>query len=532
MSTSAAAEPQSASAAGPGRWRRAASPFAVALLVLAASFANFLNYHSYPMVRLEVLLVLAGLAVAAALFGLLHAGASQFGRALLDGLLAFIAVNLNSDSVIAAGLAASIFAFARLARDISLHAILAIVSGVVLFSSLTGLSERRAPIATVKQPVPPASQPKAILHIILDEHGGTGGAQDAGFRKELTDFYATRGFRLFDRAYSRHFHTVNAIPDLLNFGHPGESRNVQESLDIGRTAYLSGLQGQGYRLNIYQSDFADFCRHSRYASCTSYWSPSMAFLSGEPMAPSGKARLLAFKFAALSSLALTAANGIDRVTHLPWTRPLGVPVIAPKERAASSSLGGLAILDRMASDLRLAQPGEAYFAHVLAPHFPYVAAGDCRILPPARWQYRRSASPIEAREAAYRQQVACVMRKLDRVIAAFESSPAGGNGVIIIHGDHGSRITKLDPIDADAGRLSPADLMAGYSTLFAVRAPGLPPGVEARPYATPDILKQMMASGFASVDDIRPGDGQVHLDGPNWTVGKPISIAKAWPAAN
>jgi len=29
-----------------------------------------------------------------------------------------------------------------------------------------------------------------------------------------------------------------------------------------------------------------------------------------------------------------------------------------------------------------------------------------------------------------------------------------------------------------------------------------------------------------------PGNGEVHLEGPNWTVGKPISIAKAWPAAD
>ena len=532
MTTSPAAAPDSTAAAQPRRWRPAVAPFAVALLVLAASFANFLNYHSYPLLRPEVLMVLAGLAAAALLFGLLHAGASQFGKALLDGLLVFVAVNLNSDSVLAAGVAALVFAFARLARDISLHPILAIVSAVVLASGLAGLSERREAITTVKQPQPPARQAKAVLHIILDEHGGTGGASDAGFRRQLTDFYVGRGFRLFDRAYSRHFHTVNAIPDVLNFGHAGESRNVEESLDIGSTAYLSRLPRQGYRLHIYQSDFADYCRYSAFASCTTYWSPSMALLAEEPLPPAAKARLLAFKFAALSSLALTVANGLDRVTHLPWTRPLGLPVIAPKERAVSSSLGGLAILDRMAADLRRAQPGDAYFAHVLAPHFPYVADGDCRILPPSRWQYRRSARPVEAREAAYRQQVGCVMRKLDRVIAAFESSPGGRNAVIIVHGDHGSRITRKDPIEADAELLSSADLMAGYSTLFAVRGPGLAAGIEPRPFATPDILRQLAASNFQSVEGIRPGDNQVHLEGPDWTVGKRFSIAGAWPAAN
>lgn len=532
MSTSPAATPDSASATEPSRWRPAAAPFAVALLMLAASFTNFLNYHSYPSLRPEVLMVLAGLATIAALFGLLHAGASQFGRALLDGMLAFMAVDLNSESVIAAGMAALVFAFARLARDISLHAILAIVSGVVLLSNVTGLSERRAPLAKVQQPRPDSSQPKAVLHVILDEHGGTGGERDSHFRRQVIDFYTSRGFRLFDRAYGRHFRTVNAIPDVLNFGHPGESGNVGESLNVGRTTYLSMLQKKGFRLHLYQSDFAHFCRYSLYASCTSYWSPSMAYLANEPIVTGGKAKLLAFKFTALSRLALIVANGFDQLTHLPWTRPLGVPVIAPKERAVSSSLGGFAILDRMATDLRSAQPGEVYFAHVLVPHYPYATTGDCRVLPPAQWNYRRSARRIEVREAAYRQQVGCMMRKLDRMIAAFESSPAGRNAVIILHGDHGTRITKKDPINAEAGKLSPADLMASYSTLFAVRSPGLAAGVEAQPYATPDILRQLMISDFQSIAGIGPGDGQVHLDGPNWTVGKPISIAKAWPTPN
>jgi hypothetical protein len=514
------------------RWRQAAVPFAAALLVLAASFANFLSYHGYPLFKPEVAIVVVWLAFVAAVFAALHVRCSNFGKAILDGFLVFLAVDLNSDQTLVAAAVAAVVAFLRLGRGISLLQPLSIIAAVVLASAALGMTETRAAIARTEGKAPAATQGKAILHIILDEHGGIGGMSNATFRQQVASFYERHGFLLFERAYSRHFHTVNAIPDVLNFGHPGESRNVDETLDIGRTAYLSELEHRGYRLNLYQSDFADFCRYSRYASCTSYWSPSLGFVEPLSLPAAQKARLMAFKFTALSGLLQAMAGAIDDMTHLPFTRPLGIPVMAIKERAASGSLGGFAVLDRMTEDLASAQPGNVYFAHVLAPHFPYVMTSTCAVAAPSQWEYRRSSRPVAARKAAYENQVRCLTRRLDQVISAFLSSPAGRDGVIIFHGDHGSRITEMDPIEPNAGKLTPADLMAGYSTLFAVRGPKLAAGLDSQPYATPDILRQLARSDFTSLDGIPVGNGEVHLDGPNWTVGKTTSISRAWPDAD
>ena len=525
----AAAPAASGDLPGQVGWHRAAEPLVAAMLVLGASFANFLSYHGYPALRLEVLYIALGLLAVSAVFAALHALGGNLGKAILDGFLVFLAVDLNSDQYLLAAGAAALVAFLRLGRGISLLKPLAIVAAVVLASSATGLSKPRAAIDKRVAQGAPTSQSKAILHIILDEHGGVGGSRDAALQQQLRAFYAARGFRLFERAYSRHFHTVNAIPDVLNFGHPGDSRNVSETLDIGRTSYLSGLEQAGYRLHFYQSDFADYCRYSRFASCTAYWSPSLDFVAPLAIPAGEKARLMLLKFTALSNLLQAITGGVDTLTHLPLTRPLGIPVMAIKERAASSSLGGLAALDRMAVDAATARPGDVLFAHILAPHFPYVTRPDCSVVAPSRWQYRRSSRPVAEREAAYKAQVQCVLAKLDKIAAAFRASPGGKSGVIILHGDHGSRITGLDPIEPNAGKLTPADLMAGYSTLFAVSGPTIAAGEERRPFATPDLLKALAASDFASMETARPGDGRVHLDGPNWTVGKPASIAKAWP---
>lgn len=514
-------------------WKPALVPFAAALLVLSGSFANFLSYHDYPALRGEVAIILALFAAIAALFAAAHRGASDFAKALLDGFLVYLAVDLNSDLVLAAAGAALAVAFLRLGRGISLLEPLAIIALVVLASSFTGLSERRAPIASVRsEAVRPAHDRPAVVHLILDEHGGTGGSADRQFRQRLSDFYTSRGFRLFDRAYSRHFHTVNAIPDVLNFGSPGESRNVDETLDIGRTAYLSRFEKDGYALNIYQSDFADFCRYAPTASCTTYWSPSMSFLEDRPLPAREKARLLGMKFLALSQLSLAIIDTIDDITRWAPIKQAGVPVMAPKERAVSNSIGGFAILERMTADLKEARPGHVYFAHVLAPHYPYAFDGQCRLIPPSGWEYRRSSRPVEARTAAYQQQVGCLLERLDKLLAAFGSSPGGSNGIVVVHGDHGSRVTDVEPGEWNRGKITPRDFMAGYSTLFAVKAPGIAGGIEPDPYPTPAILKRLSDTKFTSVAGIPPGPGTVYLDGLNWTVGSPASLAEAWPAGN
>lgn len=512
-------------------WKDAKAPFAAAALVLTASFGNFLSYHDYSFLCPEVGLVEAAFLLIATLFAATHRWAGNFGKSLLDGALVYLAVDLNSDYLLVAAGAAAVAALLRLSRNISLLEPLSIMSLVILATAVTGLTERRPAMSrAVGDGQQPGNGRPAVLHLILDEHGGLGGITDPRFRQEVAAFFRGHGFRLFEKAYSRHFQTINAVPDVLNFGHPGDSRKISEALEPGKTEYLSALAEHGYRLNIYQSEFADFCQYHRFATCTSTWTPSVSFLEDEPVATIEKARLLAIKFAALSSLAVTAAAIVDLILHLPGTRQLNVPLLAPKQRAVSSTLGAYAALEGIAADVKVARRGNVYFAHVLAPHYPYMRTSDCTLTPPSKWAYRRINQAIAYRRSAYREQIGCVHRHLANIIRNFEASPAGKDGIIVIHGDHGSRITEVEPIDRNRGKIKSSDLMAGYSTLFAVRAPGIEPGVDRRQYASPVILKQLLDSRFSSVEGMKPGSGVVYLDGANWTVGSPVSLANAWPS--
>jgi hypothetical protein len=60
--------------------------------------------------------------------------------------------------------------------------------------------------------------------------------------------------------------------------------------------------------------------------------------------------------------------------------------------------------------------------------------------------------------------------------------------LIIIQGDHGSKISLHRPVAANKDRLVPSDYTDAFSTLFAVKAPGLEPAYDTRMVAIQDLL--------------------------------------------
>ena len=512
------------------RWRQYATAFAASLLVLAASLANLLGYHQYPFLRAEVLILLAVFAGIAALYGALYRFGGALGRPLLEGLLVYLAIDLNTEYQLAAVIVASIVPVIGWRTRLSFLPLISAMSGAVILTALLGLGDTRPALARQAGGALPAGKSPAILHVIVDEHGGLPGIADAEARAAVLDLYSRHGFRLFTHAYSRHFRTVNAIPDTLNFGAAGQSRRVGWGFQAGRTEYLSSLQDAGYRLHFYQSEFAEFCRYSSAASCTRYWSPSLHFVDAIPAPAYEKARLIAYKLIVLSGALHVLTNVYDHFAHQPAVRALDLPWINLKLGGYSSTLSGFAALDRLTNDVASAKSGEVYFAHLLVPHYPYVMSRDCAVLRPSQWQFRHAVTPMKARETASSEQLVCLGKQLEELFTAFRRSAAGRDGIIVIHGDHGSRLTRKDPNSANRGRLSARDLMQSYSTLFAVSAPGLPAGLDHRPAATPDILHALHRNRFRSVDGLQRGSGQVYLDGPRWSVGEPVSLNGAWDA--
>lgn len=163
---------------------------------------------------------------------------------------------------------------------------------------------------------------------------------------------------------------------------------------------------------------------------------------------------------------------------------------------------------------RLKQPSRSqfYFIHELLPHYPYSLSAECDLRTPGEWR-SRTDGPIELRRAAYRDQVACVTKLVGEVADA-----AGDDAIIIVHGDHGSRITRTDPGIETVGEFTDDDLVAAHSTLFAVRAPGIAAGYDDREVPVASVLAALVDSGFRSAEPELPAGFEpfIMLESPGW----------------
>ena len=498
---------QSAIEGGNVVWRALAAGTAL----LWASLVNFLVYNDFPVLRPEALTVAAALFALCGLMALFYKGQRRWGRALLEGLLALLFVDLNSTSLpLALGVGAALGLFSWW-RDRSLLGPMTIVGSVVLIATILGVGggrewiysrESRGPNRTAAAPAQPvratASKP-AILHIILDEQIGIAGVRGEGaaqLRSDLKRFYLDRGFALYDRAYSEHLHTVNAVPYVLNYGEGLATRASKNGARIGPLKHFQTLHRLGYRLTVLQSDFAEFCEGNVVAECLTYLQSSPRPLLTTSLSFRERTTLVALKFLSLSQ-ALVRSNLVinSAMEKLGW---LGVP--APTfeiyNYARSSTVAALAATDVLATRLRSARPGEAFFAHLLLPHYPHVVRSDCSYLPRTEWRFRRGRATLAERQRTYLPQVRCTMRKIDELLRAFAASPGGSNGIVIIHGDHGSRIVDYPAIVENIGRYSVEDVIADHSTLFAIRGPGIQATSFAEPESIAPLLRDFAASGF------------------------------------
>ena len=143
--------------------------------------------------------------------------------------------------------------------------------------------------------------------------------------------------------------------------------------------------------------------------------------------------------------------------------------------------------DEISKEITQTRGGEVFFTHFLTPHMPFLLNKNCDIksIP---WYSTYNLKQIqklndksfrEARRAYYKlyyEQVSCVFKKLTALMKRIENLKQFKNATIIIHGDHGSRISAGQFFEG----LSDRDLVDNYSTLFSIRSPELKPGYDLR----------------------------------------------------
>jgi hypothetical protein len=529
------------------RLRRALGGAVAPFLILVTPFAVFLQYHGYGLFHAEVIAVLLVMAGLALLSGAIAAMSPALQAATLAGLLTLF-VDFQFDPPKGTiGSAFTLLVLTSVLWFLRAHAarIVTLMTGTVLASSLL----MPAPSAAMEgaESLPSDGQTSAsaelplILHLILDEQigfeGMPAGLTPAAFERDVRAFFERHGFLLFGRAYSEYWDTQESIPHLVNL-HPGGyvpsllAPGTRSKWAVTSNEYFNRLARLGYAIRVHQSDYLDLCADPMAVPrCRTYAATSLRPIAPLALPASQKARLVAGMYLKQSNLYLTL-RGVYTRKRLRVAPTIVLPAWN-WERDRVGPLASTSMLDAVANDLSTARRGDFIMAHLLMPHFPYVYDANCGLRQPEEWIERwdrdapagviNTTGSRAKRYTLYFEQASCVLKKLDKLMTAIPPS-LRRDAIVIIHGDHGSRLPLIAPVLPGGSHLSASDYTDSYSTLFAVRSPHIAGGYDRRLAPITCLMRTLVDSEFRSVSALEEcaTTPTVFMSGNGRTIAMPL----------
>lgn len=480
-------------AGGAGRKAWFLAGFMAASVGLSVSLLNVLLFHAYPLWVPEVGLVLAAMIGVAVLFASALAAGSGRWCALAGGVLALLLADLALESLWLPVVIALVGGVAAARMGIGYFRFVAIAFAIIGVTGLIGLGDRRERVVVEDGGADGAGDAPLLVHLILDEFEGMRGLDalpgQEGAGSAVADALMAKGFTVYRDAYSPYYRSRQSIPAFLD-----------------EADWFAGLERQGYSVRVVQSSFLDLCDLGRVDECRTYWRDNLNGLREADLSARDRAHLLLVHLArgsvvALAGSAIGESVATGRIsTHAPL-----------KHVGEANGINSLKELERIEEVVAGMGAGEAMVAHVLVPHFPYAHDERCRARRFSTWRTPWDQVSRESRAAAYMAQVTCTVGLVERIASAAERA-SGGRYVMIVQGDHGSRIGAELKDGALAGA-SQRDLLHAASTLFAVRLASPQPGTMNATATLGELLNGVRA-GTAQVPYAPRGDTPKMRDGP------------------
>lgn len=496
--------------------------YGVWTVALWASFLNLLNFSHYPLFRPEVGLTLVGLAVLGILMAAMHRLAKPRLSFLVAALFTTVAIDLNSSIgvmgflAIWAGLAIVFFFAERVLFKVTFAAFAAVLLfQLVALTASHGEPPRRENEARrLQTDIPPRSTRPAIVHLLLDSYLGLDGMalgpdEYRDLRAEHVAFFTKHGFQFYPRAYSRYTRTRDSLPSLFSYG---EDPPVVHSVDLHyvpeQLPYFSDLDKRGYRISAVLPMFFDLCVNQRMTHCRSWENSGLTSMLGTEVGIFDRAKIFAFTMLRLTS----APTHVAARLQFGANDLLGTDARWPFNRSQLVHLASLKELDPFIDELADIRAGEVRFAHFLIPHSPYGLTASCAVKPEAEWMNEHGPTPEAAREIAYADQVRCLKQHLDRMMGVLNKSREGREAIVVLHGDHGSRIAPTHP-HVGGPELSQRQKIMLHSTLFAIRVPGEAPREVPGTHALDELMADFRARDFASAPNPKGAPARVQVMG-------------------
>jgi hypothetical protein len=344
-----------------------------------------------------------------------------------------------------------------------------------------------------------------VVHLLFDEMMSPGAMTDdvpgaAGMRESFEAFAQKHSLRLYESVYSRQFFTGDVIPNLMDAEYRGKTAladmkdEIQTGVRLRDNPYFDEMARRGYRTVVFQTALKDFCANQNVDLCQTFSSFDPAE-GGELDARNQRVNLL---------------QTVVRAYQPSYTSDLGQRLLARVYGLQTSEAGVLGVanrfdaqgfpqwFDRFSRFAATVPRGTHVFAHFMVPHSPYLLSDSCVISGRYEGGYYLNKYPEAERAERRRQyyegyfsQLRCVQRKLDDFLTSLEPLENYRDAVIIIHGDHGSRISSGNVLDDYTER----DFIDNYAAFFAVRSPAAAPGVDCEFVSLPEIFHRQIAGG-------------------------------------
>jgi len=498
--------------------------YCVWIMALWASLFNLLNFNNYPLLRPEVGLAMIGLALVGLCMGHLQKLSQPRLWAAVTGLFAVLLIDLNTSLTVAwfFGLWVGIGLIAFYAKELFSHVVFASASAVLLFQATGALwvsdvgDKSPNQVLNLQDERRPAANRPAIVHLVLDSYLGLDGMALGpniyrSLRSEQSAFFLGHGFQVYPRAYSPHSKTLNSLPALFSYG--GEQpfiHKVSGSYTIPeQLPYFADLNRLGYRIEAHIPAYFDLCVKQKLAECETFQSSHLSSMLGTELRAVDRAKVFAFTMLNLTHVTRLIVNSIrpDPAARFAFNRSELFPVTSLRE------------LDKFIDDLPNLRRGEVRFGHFLLPHDPYMLAADCSVKPESQWLDEHGPGAAAVREKSYADQVNCLQQRLEQLFDALGRSSAGREAIVLLHGDHGSRIAPSQPM-VDGPVLSKRELLMSYSTFFAIRVPAQAPGEIEGTYALDQLMADFRARDFLAAPRPSAEQSKVSILGSS---GEPLA---------
>jgi len=502
--------------------------------MLALPMLIYLKHQRYPLAQPEILVIFAGIAVVGLLLGLAMLLGRSPGLVIGTSALLIYVLDIQTSWLdrsawllpVVCVLAAGFCWLMRkhLSRMLFLISAAMFVSTLVLPGGHPVIREGRFEAAA-----PGLTDLPLVLHLILDEQTGIEGIPrefdpDRAIADQMKDFYLENDFQVFGRAYSRYWQTRDSVSNLLNFASNDTSvvffgGRFEEGQLLRENAWFDRLHEQGFSIHVVQSDYMLYHRGSDSDAASgsdtgvTFTSQAIRPLIRTTLSTREKIPFIVGTYIELSEY-LKRLDRLYRkirtsrfgaVLHLPYFGGLDVTRVSP-----------LAAMDAMAelkSLLNQAQPGQAILGHVLLPHHPYALDPDCGLEPRVeRWlEFKESAAHPQrntresraVRYPLYLDQLLCTQALLGELFGILMARGLWDSAIVVVHGDHGSRIDMGSSSSHFVAHLNPSDFLDGHSTLFAVKRPGVPGSYDRRQLPIDHLFRRLL------VDEIPPGDPEL-----------------------